>query len=776
MGFEKNLTAVLAMVVVMMVVLMEGGGGGLMGVEAKTYTIGILADPTDLGDLQSRAAIDVALEDFSKSDEAPKDDDFKLKFRPSSTTEESNAGAKKFGEDKDVIAVLGPTYSSQSLVAGVTLSNEELPTISFAATSTSLADKGIYSFFTRSIPSDAQQAIAMVDIVYDTFRWRDVAILSATDAYSLGLTQTFISEARVRGINLLSTDYFALDDVNFEDELLNIRRTGARIIVAVMQIPEFQIMLKQAIKFEMTGPPYVYLTPDAISGLSAVQNADGSVNKKLLEAWEGSLAINPFIGNPDTKEFKEFEKNLKKRLKERKEEELGGSILQYTTYAYDAAMTVLKAASKLLKQGKDIRNGKALLEMMKKQKFDGLSGRVQYDSGGERIRSSYALSNVRAKNGKGELVPVGRWTNETGLKLTKDPIWPTGKTRPIPDSTPRTTIWYYDCYNQERLVDTRGYVVLDSVDGDPVFIDDKSYCDSVIDCNNWSDEGFNCDTSLAIAYIALGILAVVLILIVAGSMAIIWYYRKAGRVRASGLFFLMAIGASSIVGILAIFSLYGKAHTYVCVIQIWILSIPSAVMIGALATKQYRVWKVFGNKTLKTVIVTEKQLFFMTLGFLVPDLIVLIIWSAADTPKREFTNGHRHVECGNDYEEVFLIILAVYKGFLLFVSSVLAILTRKMPSAFSEAKLVGFALYNATLVSAIVIPIIIVLDDDDFFSWILTELFILFFFFSTFAILAFPKVYGLLVVDRKKSSTDRNKLPTYIKEGSGSTATSNKTM
>jgi len=49
------------------------------------------------------------------------------------------------------------------------------------------------------------------------------------------------------------------------------------------------------------------------------------------------------------------------------------------------------------------------------------------------------------------------------------------------------------------------------------------------------------------------------------------------------------------------------------------------------------------------------------------------------------------VTCDDDAQIVFLIILAVYKGFLLFVGSVLAILTRKMPSAFSEAKLVGFA-------------------------------------------------------------------------------------
>jgi len=66
---------------------------------------------------------------------------------------------------------------------------------------------------------------------------------------------------------------------------------------------------------------------------------------------------------------------------------------------------------------------------------------------------------------------------------------------------------YYDCYTKEVKTDTRGYAFLlthsrrysnnytryieiGPVEGDPHFIDEKNYCDAVIDCDNWSDEGW----------------------------------------------------------------------------------------------------------------------------------------------------------------------------------------------------------------------------------------------------------------------------------------------
>eukprot|EP01102_Stenamoeba_stenopodia_P007255 TRINITY_DN2021_c0_g1_i1.p1 TRINITY_DN2021_c0_g1~~TRINITY_DN2021_c0_g1_i1.p1 ORF type:complete len:765 (+),score=173.09 TRINITY_DN2021_c0_g1_i1:211-2505(+) len=752
-------------VTLLLLLLLSFGDGSV----AKTYKIALTYDPTDGGDVNARDGAHVALENYSK-DKFFQDENVEFEFVEiqSLSTAITNAGILKAIEKENVIAVVGPSYSSQSVIAGITTSNSKIPTITFGATSPSLSDKEIYPYFMRTIPNDEQQALALLDVV-SYFKWNDVAVISATEPYSLGLSQAFVAKAKDSGIDIAATIYFPDTDTDFTDEIKIIQRTGARIIFVTMLIADFQRFLDTAHKEDLTGPPYVFLSPDLLSDQTAVTDVNGDVSKSLVSYWYGSLATQPTKGLSSSKVTQQFGKDMEEYQKKHPNKLGVTGVLLYAPYAHDAVATVLLAVKKMLQNNDDPRKGEDLLATMKKVKFEGVSGTVMFDKDGERLRSSYTILNVQG--GKQVTTAVGSWNNDTGVQIDKSPIWPTGKTKPIPDSEPKKAIKYYDCYNQVVQVDTRGYIKLGPVEGDPHYIDEKLYCDAVIDCDNWSDEGFGCSSSLAASFIGVGAVAIFLASLVFFSILIIWRYRKAGRIRASGLVFLLSIGVGAIVGILSIFTFYGKAQTWVCVLQIWIISIPSGVLIGGLATKQYRVWRVFGNKSLKTVIVTEKQMLAMIGFFLIPDIIVLIVWSAADTPSRYLDDKGEHVTCDDDAQIVFLIILAVYKGFLLFVSSILAILTRKMPSAFSEAKLVGFALYNATLVCVIIIPIIIAVDDD-FFIWIVTVLFIEFFFFSTFAILAFPKIYGLLVIDRKKSETERNKLPTYVKGGSNPTPTS----
>jgi glucan phosphoethanolaminetransferase (alkaline phosphatase superfamily) len=50
-------------------------------------------------------------------------------------------------------------------------------------------------------------------------------------------------------------------------------------------------------------------------------------------------------------------------------------------------------------------------------------------------------------------------------------------------------------------------VEFDNLNNNPDFIDSKSVCDSVIDCDNWSDEPLSCSTSITLAYIIVGVAA-----------------------------------------------------------------------------------------------------------------------------------------------------------------------------------------------------------------------------------------------------------------------------
>jgi len=129
------------------------------------------------------------------------------------------------------------------------------------------------------------------------------------------------------------------------------------------------------------------------------------------------------------------------------------------------------------------------------------------------------------------------------------------------------------------------------------------------------------------------------------------------------------------------------------------------------------VWKVFGNATLKKMVMTENKMFGITLILNIPIIILLIIWSATDTyrrytvtddtgevhyhdpstPMHALTPAIQHVVCGSDLEIMFFALLLGYLLALLLTSSVLAFITRNYPSAFSESKLIGILLINLSI-------------------------------------------------------------------------------
>lgn len=122
-------------------------------------------------------------------------------------------------------------------------------------------------------------------------------------------------------------------------------------------------------------------------------------------------------------------------------------------------------------------------------------------------------------------------------------------------------------------------VTIDSIDAsDPDNIDESYECDGIVDCENWSDEGFQCGSSLAVAYIVIGILLVLMVLIVLFFLITVAYYHKRGRVRATGPLFLYLVCGASIVGILSVFTFYGRAKDFPCVFRYWLV-FPAAIVL-----------------------------------------------------------------------------------------------------------------------------------------------------------------------------------------------------
>ncbi|KAJ8280427.1 hypothetical protein GJAV_G00054440 [Gymnothorax javanicus] len=85
-------------------------------------------------------------------------------------------GATPMRGKKPIVGVIGPGSSSVAIQVQNLLQLFNIPQIAYSATSMDLSDKSLYKYFMRVVPSDAQQARAMVDIV-KRYNWSYVSAI-----------------------------------------------------------------------------------------------------------------------------------------------------------------------------------------------------------------------------------------------------------------------------------------------------------------------------------------------------------------------------------------------------------------------------------------------------------------------------------------------------------------------------------------------------------------------------------------------------------------------
>ena len=88
-----------------------------------------------------------------------------------------------------VSAVLGPTFSSVAKPTALMASAEQVPMLSYYASSPELSNNVKYPFFTRTYPSDGIAARLLTRVMYDgsVFKgWNHVAVMYRDDAFGQG--------------------------------------------------------------------------------------------------------------------------------------------------------------------------------------------------------------------------------------------------------------------------------------------------------------------------------------------------------------------------------------------------------------------------------------------------------------------------------------------------------------------------------------------------------------------------------------------------------------
>eukprot|EP01084_Bolivina_argentea_P174358 302042_1 len=128
--------------------------------------------------------------------------------------------------------ILGCPWSSFSIRTAPVLGAYYHGQIASTATSVALSDTKSYPFFYRTIPNDALQGKALVELA-KTFNWNRIGVVYFDDNYGFNLNKVIVDESKKYSIDVLSTHYSLLDIQSFSNvaEFIKLNKLYVTILI-----------------------------------------------------------------------------------------------------------------------------------------------------------------------------------------------------------------------------------------------------------------------------------------------------------------------------------------------------------------------------------------------------------------------------------------------------------------------------------------------------------------------------------------------------------------
>ncbi|XP_004575601.1 extracellular calcium-sensing receptor-like [Maylandia zebra] len=154
-----------------------------------------------------------------------------------------------------VLAIVGETSSTRSIAISSVLGLYRVPMVSYFATCSCLTDRQKYPSFFRTIPSDAFQVRAMIQILKH-FGWTWAGLLITDDDYGLHAARSLQSELSLSGEGCLAYVEVLPWDKD-TDELRRIvdvmKKSTARVVIAFVHLSHMINLIEEVAKQNVTG-------------------------------------------------------------------------------------------------------------------------------------------------------------------------------------------------------------------------------------------------------------------------------------------------------------------------------------------------------------------------------------------------------------------------------------------------------------------------------------------------------------------------------------------
>ncbi len=289
-----------------------------------------------------------------------------------------------------VVAVVGPICSSSVVAAQPEYEKAGITHISPSATAVVVVEpaRGTPYVTTLRIPAnDGLQGIAQAKFAYDKLGARTAYIVHDKDVYGTGLADSFAKEFERLGGRILGREGYEKRTTDFSAVVTKIQQQNPDLVYHSGFFAEATPFIQQ---LRRTLPNVTFLSGDGVRDDEFLRGAGQDA--------EGAYLSQPSPPAPGP-EFDEFKKKFQEAYGDDPSES------PFTAEAYDAATVIIRALQEVAeKDGDNLRiDLRKLNEAMRKQKFTGASGPVEFGENGDNIgKAGIEISFYVVRNGKFE--------------------------------------------------------------------------------------------------------------------------------------------------------------------------------------------------------------------------------------------------------------------------------------------------------------------------------------------------------------------------------------
>ncbi|XP_064642752.1 metabotropic glutamate receptor 2-like [Lineus longissimus] len=662
-----------------------------------------------------------------------------------------------------IVGIVGGASSEVSIQVASFLRLFQIPQVSYLSTSPDLSNSEKFGYFLRTVPSDVNQALAIIRILKH-FGWEYVSIVYDDTNYGLkgsGALETFADAFGICIATRVKVDSSLRGD---SDEAMAhyigvmrqlMQKNHARVVIVYSDYPQAKMLFRAAKQLNVVGM-FTWIGSDgwsgrlaAVSGVEDVVDGAITVQPRAVEipGFDRHFqSLDPFthIENPWFQEYWQAAYNcsftnplelctgIENTNGTDDYSHKNHSQLQYVRDAVYAFAYALRAIHRDVcgpmsntlcpAMAPEKIKGDTLLHYLKMINFTDTAGNeFVFVNGIDGPPYYRILSFGKNKVGEFEWRDIGKFngniTSQAGFDITEQlELFPEflhlSQTFPpsvcsepcSQDQAVKVIESDHCCWVCVNCTDYQYKPTEDTcVDCTEGFLPNynRSQCESI------PEEMMPVINPLTIVAVVLSLLGIVATIVM---VFIFIKYNNTPVVKASGRESSHVLLAGIFLSYSVTFVFLATPNVVVCVLTRVLLGAAYTICYAAILTKCNRIARIF-NPALKTAkkarfISPRSQLLIITMLCII-EVIILTVWMVVDHPGTAYiypTRYQKVLVCQGAQGFSFLIAL-VYPFVLLIISTVYAIMTRKTPDGFNETRTLAFTNYTNCIIWLAFIPI-----------------------------------------------------------------------